>query len=87
MLHFDLVFSVGKTTEELELEKIKELRKAAGEDLQESKRSFKETMAKQESNKKEDNTQESNNQQIGTKRRRVCFICVMHLMHVFGTTN
>ena len=37
MLHFDLVFSVGKTTEELELEKIKELRKAAGEDPQESK--------------------------------------------------
>ena len=33
-------------------------------------------MAKQESNnKKEDNTQESNNQQIGTKRRRVCFMC------------
>lgn len=74
--------------EELDLEKIKELRKAAGEDPQESKKSFKKTMAKQESNnKKEDNTQESNNQQTGTKRRRVCFICVMHLMHVFGTTN
>ena len=84
MLHFDLVYrryhqrkiSVSKTTEELELVKIKELRKAAGEHLEESKKSFKKIMAKQEPNEKqEDNTKESNNQQIGTKRRRVCFMC------------
>ena len=67
---------MSKTTEELELEKIKELRKAAGEHLEESKKSFKKIMTKQESNEKqEDNTKESNNQQIGTKRRRVCFMC------------
>ena len=66
---------MGKSSEDLELERIQELRKAAGGHLQESKKSFKKVMAKHE----ESSTKESNNQHIGTKRR-VCFICMIHLI-------
>lgn len=66
---------MGKTSEELELERIQELRKATKEHQQESKKSFKKVMAKHE----ESSTTESDNQHTGTKRRRVCFICMIHL--------
>ena len=70
---------VGKSSEELELEKIKELRKTAEEHLQESKKSYKKIMnnpANQGDSPEEENgkAKEKNDQQKGTKRRRVCSI-------------
>ena len=72
---------MGKTSEELELDKIKQMRKAAEEHLQESKKSFKKLMSNQ-ANQGSGDSQEKNktkerdeeDQQRGTKRRRVCSI-------------
>jgi len=72
--------SMSKTSEELELDKIKQLRKATEEHLQESRKSFKKLMSNQgsgESQEEEENdkTKERHeDQQRGTKRRRVCSI-------------
>ena len=83
MLHCNFVhrryrqkkIGVGKSSEELEMDKIKELRKTAEEHLQESKKSFKKLMTKQESSdaqEEDGKAKESAEQQRGTKRRRVC---------------
>lgn len=57
------------------MDKIKELRKTAEEHIQESKKSFKKLMTKQESSNTQEEdgkAKESTEQQRGTKRRRVC---------------
>ena len=64
------------------MDKIKELRKAAEERLQESKRSFNKLMTKQDTGESQEENAKtekmSDQQQRGTKRRRVCFmLCVL----------
>lgn len=65
---------VGKTSEELELEKIKGMQKAAGEYVQESQRSFKKLITIQQTagDLKEDSEAREMGEQKRIKRRRVC---------------
>ena len=72
--------SAGKTSEELELDKIKEMRKTAQEHLEESKKSFKKVMHNQTNREsghsqeeETDKVKEGDDEQRGTKRRRVCY--------------
>lgn len=84
---------VGKSSEELELDRIKELRKAAEEYLQESKKSFKKLMNNQGNQESCDTLEEENgkvkergDQQRGTKRHRVCFCSVLLLVVMTTST-